>query len=95
MRTHGYSCRSIRTLAELNIEDQERVYDLIISDILFEGIAPLDFVFQIGEIIMHKSLIVVTNMGQEKVRQQISKSRSVAGFFSIPIDLDDIQKLIA
>ena len=95
MMHHGYSCKAIPSLEELNIEDQETLFDLIISDILFEGIAPLDFVFQIREILQTRSLIIVTNMGQQKVRQQILSSKDVKGFFAIPFDLDDIQKLIA
>ncbi|HSM64024.1 MAG TPA: hypothetical protein VK833_08825, partial [Gillisia sp.] len=65
-----YECRAIRSINDLNIEDQSENFDVIISDILFEGIAPLDFVFQIQEIILHKSLIIVSNMGQKKIQEE-------------------------
>lgn len=90
-----YECRAIRSINDLEIEDQSENFDIIISDILFEGIAPLDFVFQIQEIILHKSLIIVTNMGQYKIEKDILASKNVSGFFAIPLDMDHIQKLIA
>lgn len=91
---NGFESRSIRTIKELNIEDQQVNFDLIISDILFNGISPLDFVFQLKEVILHKSLVIVTNMGQLNVRQEIMGSNNVNGFFGYPLDLSLIQKLI-
>ncbi len=90
-----YDCRAIRSINDLEIEDQSENFDIIISDILFDGIAPLDFVFQIQEIILHKYLIIVTNMGQHKIEKEILASQNVSGFFAIPLDLDNIQNLIA
>lgn len=95
MKLHSYDCKAIRTLSDLNIEDQIINFDIIISDILFDGIAPLDFVFQIQEIILHKSLIIVTNMGQDKIADQIRLINKVNGFFAIPFDLDQFEKIIA
>jgi DNA-binding NtrC family response regulator len=92
---HGYVCKAIRSLTELSIEDQGRNFDYIISDILFDGIAPLDFVFQIQEIILHRELIIVTNMGQIKVQQEIMDSNNVKGFFAVPFDMDEIETLVA
>ncbi len=95
MKTHHYNCKAIRTLNELNIEDQIENFDVIISDILFDGIAPLDYVFQIQEIILHKSLIIVTNMGQKKIQTEVMESQKVDGFFAVPFDMDEIETLIA
>ncbi len=95
MQLNSYDCKAIRTISDLNIEDQTHDFDIIISEILFDGIAPLDFVFQIQEIILHKSLIIVTNMGQERIRNEILGTKKVEGFFAVPFDLDRIQKLIA
>lgn len=95
MRGHGYECRAIRRLEELDIEDQMKGFDIIISDILFDGVAPLDVVFQIQEIIMHKSLIIVTNMGQKRIEEEVLATRRVRGFFAVPLDLDQIETLIA
>lgn len=95
MQLNSYDCKAIRSISDLNIEDQTRNFDIIISEILFDGIAPLDFVYQIQEIILHKSLIIVTNMGQERIRHEIMNTNKVSGFFAVPFDLDRIQKLIA
>lgn len=92
---NAFECRAVRTLSDLDIEDQLHNFDVIISEILFDGIAPLDFVFQIQEIILHKDLIILTNMGQEKVKKEVMASKNVKGFFAVPFDLDHIQKLIA
>lgn len=95
MKLNLYDCRAIRTLSDLEIEDQNINFDIIISEILFDGIAPLDFVFQIQEIILHKSLIIVTNMGQANIKSEVMSSKNVNGFFAVPFDLDHIQKIIA
>jgi len=95
LQLNSYDCKAIRTIAELNIEDQTQDFDIIISEILFDGIAPLDFVHQIQEIILHKSLIIVTNMGQERIKNEILNTKKVSGFFAVPFDLDRMQNLIA
>src|SRR5690606_2746422 len=95
MQLNSYDCKAIRNVSDLEIEDQTQNFDVIISEILFDGIAPLDFVYQIQEIILHKSLIIVTNMGQERIKNEILNTNKVAGFFAVPFDLDRIQKLIA
>lgn len=95
MLLNSYDCKAIRTISDLSIDDQTQDFDVIISEILFDGIAPLDFVYQIQEIILHKSLIIVTNMGQKSVKNEILNTQKVEGFFAVPFDLDRIQKLIA
>jgi two-component system, OmpR family, lantibiotic biosynthesis response regulator NisR/SpaR len=94
LRLKNFDCKAIRTLSDLEIEDQTVNYNIIISDILFDGIAPLDFVFQIQEIILHESLIIVSNMGQKKVQQEVLASDNVSGFLSVPIDMDLLEHLI-
>lgn len=94
LQMNFYDCKAIRTISDLDIIDQTHDFDLIISEILFDGIAPLDFVYQLKEIILHKSLIIVTNMGQARIKTEILDTRKVDGFFAVPFDLDRIQKLI-
>ncbi len=91
---NNFECKSIRSLNELNIEDQSTNYDFIISDILFEGIAPLEFVAQVQEVLMHKNLLIVTHMGQEKTKKEIFALRGITGFYAVPIDLDEIEAII-
>ena len=89
-----FKCRAIPSLDQLDIEDQQENYDFIISGILFEGIAPLEFVAQVQEVIMHKNLLIVTNMGQDKTKQEIFALKGVSGFFAVPLDLDEIEAII-
>lgn len=90
----AYSCKAIRSLEQLDIEDQSSFFDFIISDILFDGIAPLEFIDQVQEIISHDKLVVVTNMGQENVKAAIIAMSGVSGFFSVPFNLDEIETLL-
>jgi two-component system, OmpR family, lantibiotic biosynthesis response regulator NisR/SpaR len=89
-----YRCKAIRALDELDIEDQNENYDIIISDILFDGIAPLDYVHQIKEIIHHKSLLIITSMGQKKVKQEILNMGHVSGFFAVPFNFEKVEQIL-
>ena len=91
---NNFDCRAIRSLNDLNIEDQQQNFDFIITDILFEGIAPLEFIAQVQEVLTHRNLLVVTNMGQDKIKQEIFALKGVQGFFSVPLDLDEIEAII-
>ncbi|MDT0687437.1 response regulator [Autumnicola psychrophila] len=92
--SNSYSCKAISSLSHLDIEDQNTNFDVIISDILFDGIAPLEFVSQVQEVILHRNLLIVSNMGQEKIKQETMALKGIAGFFEIPFDLDEIEKLM-
>ena len=94
VRLNNFECKAIRSLDDLNIEDQQTNFDFIITDILFEGIAPLEFVAQVQEVLLHKNLLIVTNMGQDKIKQEIFALRGVTGFYAVPIDLDEIEAII-
>lgn len=92
--SNGFECRSVRSLEELNIEDQQSNFKFIITDILFEGIAPLEFVNQVKEVILHENLLIVTNMGQDKIKKEIFALQGISGFYGVPLDLDEIEALI-
>ncbi|MDT0651816.1 response regulator [Autumnicola edwardsiae] len=89
-----FRCKAISSLGHLDIEDQNTNFDVIISDILFDGIAPLEFVSQVQEIILHQHLLIVSNMGQDKIKEETMALEGIAGFFEIPFDLDEIERLI-
>ncbi len=94
VKLNNYECKAIKSLDALTIEDQQTNYEFIITDILFEGIAPLQFVAQIQEVLHHNNLLIVTNMGQDKIKQEIFAMRGVTGFYAVPIDLDEIESII-
>ncbi|MCP9200885.1 response regulator [Gramella sp. GC03-9] len=87
---NNYECKAIPSLSDLSIEDQESNFNFIITDILFEGIAPLQFVAQVQEILTHENLLIVTSMGQDKIKQEIFALSGISGFYAVPIDLDEI-----
>ena len=87
---NNYECKAIPSLSDLSIEDQESNFNFIITDILFEGIAPLQFVAQVQEILTHENLLIVTSMGQDKIKQEIFALTGISGFYAVPIDLDEI-----
>lgn len=91
---NNFECKAIRSLDALTIEDQQINFDFIITDILFEGIAPLEFLTQVQEVIPHKNLLVVTNMGQDKIKQEIFALKDITGFYAVPVDLDEIEATI-
>lgn len=91
---NNYECKAIRSLDYLSIEDQETNFDFIITDILFEGIAPLEFVAQVQEVLRHRNLLIVTNMGQDKIKQEIFALGGITGFYAVPIDLDEVEAII-
>ncbi|WP_300435398.1 response regulator [Christiangramia sp.] len=91
---NGFDCKAIRSLEALSIEDQQTNFEFIITDILFEGIAPLQFIAQVQEVIPHKNLLIVTNMGQDKIKQEIFALQGITGFYAVPIDLDEIEAII-
>lgn len=95
LQSKAFSCRALSSLSQLNIEDQTVDFDIIITDILFDGIGPMDFITQVQEIILHKSLLVVTSMGQKKVKKEILSLNGISGFFSVPLDLDTIESNLA
>ncbi|MDT0645165.1 response regulator [Zunongwangia sp. F260] len=92
--SNSFRCKAISSLGHLDIEDQNTNFDVIISDILFDGIAPLEFVSQVQEVILHRHLLIVSNMGQDKIKEETMALEGIAGFFEIPFDLDEIEKLI-
>lgn len=94
VRLNNFDCKAIRSLDSLTIEDQQTNFDFIITDILFEGIAPLEFVAQVQEVIPHRNLLIVTNMGQDKIKKEIFALSGITGFYAVPIDLDDIEATI-
>ena len=94
VKLNNFECKAIRSLDDLSIEDQQTNFDFIITDILFEGIAPLEFVAQVQEVLLHKNLLIVTNMGQDKIKQEIFALRGITGFYAVPIDLDEIEAII-
>lgn len=89
--SQGFSCMALASLNDLDFFEVEHGLDVVITDILFDGIGPLDFAVQIQEAIPQKNLLIVTHMGQERIRKDLMKIKGVSGFFGVPFDLDQIE----
>lgn len=88
----GFSCSALSSLYDLDITELEKDYDVVITDILFDGVGPHDFAVHIREAIPLKYLLIVTNMGQDIIRKDMLSIEGVNGFFGVPFDLDEIEK---
>lgn len=89
--SRGYSCLALASLYELEFSQIEEGLDVVITDILFDGVGPLDFAVQIQEAIPQKNLIIVTYMGQERIEKDLMNIKGVTGFYGIPLDLEKIE----
>lgn len=88
----GFSCVALSSLYEFDITEVKDAIHIVITDILFEGIGPLDYPVQLEEAIPLENLMIVTYMGQESIKNEVMGIKNVLGFYDIPFDLDDIQK---
>lgn len=87
----NFSCTALASLYELDFTKIQQGLDVVITDILFEGVGPRDFAVQILEAIPQKNLIIVTNMGQDRIKRDLLKIEGVSGFYGVPFDLDEIE----
>lgn len=86
-----FSCEALPSLYDLDLTEQKGDFDVVVTDILFDGMSPLDFAVQIQEAIRLKHLLIVTNMGQENIKREILGIKGVDGFFGVPFDLEEIE----
>ena len=89
-----FQVKAVESFTEIELEDQHVFYDVVITDILFEAISPTEFIINLQESINTDNIIVVSNMGQEKVRKNIFALPGVKGFYGIPFDMDLLQQQI-
>lgn len=89
----GFSVKACRSIDDLSEKEQEVLFDLVISDILFnDGISSFDFAFRLENEISSKQLFIVTKMGQEVIRQNFLSMDRVDRFFGVPFDLDLLEQ---
>lgn len=87
----NFEVLALESLFQLDIQGYSSEFDAVITDILFEGVGPLDFPHQIQEVVAHKHLFIVTNMGQDFIKKKILAIEGVSGFYGIPFDLDELE----
>ena len=87
----GYEVWDIPSLNYLDTGELEHHFKIVVSDILFQGVSPLEFVVQIEEVLHFEKIFIVTSLGQEKIKRNVSRLRSVHGYFDFPIDLTQLE----
>lgn len=83
----GYQCEAIDNIDLLNGEDKTH-FDLVITDVLFKGHAPLELISQIKDSLSFGKIYIVSDMELSKLRKSISNIQPIDGFYETPIDLD-------
>lgn len=58
----GYDCRAVASLQNLDLA-QNQEYTLVISDLLFRGIRPEEYVLQLQERLTYEKLFIITMLG--------------------------------
>lgn len=88
----NFEVKVYSSFTEIDLEDQHTPFDVVLTDILFDAISPIEFVLQLQESVNCRNVIVVTNMGQARIAKTISGLPAVKGFFGIPFDLELLEQ---
>lgn len=86
----GYDCKAVASLEDLGTTEPTN-YKLVISDLLFAGIRPEEYVLQLQDRLTYERLFIITMLGQAKVKRGIYKLVDVDGYYDYPIDLSEFE----
>lgn len=89
----GYECHAATSLGSLDITDNQK-YQVVISDVLFHGIRPEEYVLKLQQRLTYEKLFIITMLGQAKVKRGIYKLIDVDGYYDYPIDLSELEQKI-
>ncbi|MEC3967095.1 response regulator [Flagellimonas halotolerans] len=92
--TKGYDCHCLASLAEFKDKDVQSHFHVVVTDLLFRGISPQEYVLKLNGSIKYDKLFVVTMLGQEKIKRSISRLTTIDGYFDYPVDLKEIEDKI-
>ncbi len=88
LQSKGFQCIALNSLDAVKAINFHPKYDLVVTDILFHGIHSLDFIREITSLVQYQRFIVVTALGQEKVKRQIMKFNKIDQYLDYPVDLE-------
>ncbi|HSP12963.1 MAG TPA: hypothetical protein VLO29_10600 [Salegentibacter sp.] len=91
---NSYSCISLSSLEKIKPEDAGLHFQFIISDLLFRGVSPMEYVIQLQEALKYEKIFIVTILGQEKMKRSISRLTQVNAYYEFPVDLDEMEAQI-
>lgn len=91
---NDYSCISLSSLEQIKPEDTEHHYRFVVSDLLFQGVSPMEYVNQLREALNYEKIFIVTILGQEKMKRSISRLTQVNAYYEFPVDLEEMEAQI-
>lgn len=94
LKARKYSCVSLNRLEEVEAHHLDPYYDVLISDLLFSGITAKNYVLELKEVFRYEKLIIITALGQERVKRNISKLTEVKAYLDYPVKLELLNDLI-
>ncbi len=87
-RHRGDLCTAMYSLDAVMAKTFHPVYDIVITDLLFKGIRSVDFIKELTSVVSYHQLVIVTSLGQSKVKREIMESVKIDGYYDFPVDLD-------
>ena len=88
LQSKGYHCIALHSLDALKAINFHPKYHLVVTDLLFHGIHYLDFIRELNSLVRYQQFIVVTLLGQEKVKRQVMKLNKIDKYLDYPVDLE-------
>ncbi|WP_081209343.1 hypothetical protein [Salegentibacter sediminis] len=89
-----YNCTSLSSLEQIKPEDISHHYKFVISDLVFRGVSPMEYVIHLQEVLKYEKIIIVSILGQEKMKRNVSRLTEVNAYYKFPVDLEDIEAQI-
>ncbi len=86
----GYQCLALHSLDAVKGIIAHPKYDLVVTDLLFQGIRSVDYIVELTSLIQYQRFVVVTSLGQERMKRQIMKLTKLDGYYDFPVDLDSM-----
>ncbi|WP_127845648.1 DNA-binding transcriptional response regulator [Psychroflexus aestuariivivens] len=87
----GFETLDINALNELTEEQALNKYDIVITDIIFDGISPLGHLSQLSKSLSYQRLIIVSEMELSKIKTNLAEIERADAYFETPFDLDDLE----
>lgn len=91
---NDYKCVSLNSIENISLADKRLHYQFVVSDLLFKGISPMEYVTKLQEALYYEKIFIVTILGQEKMKRSISRLTEVNAYYEFPVDLDEIKAQI-
>lgn len=90
----GYNCFCLASLMDFKPMEMDPQFAIVVTDLIFHGIRPEEYVLNLKDAIKYDKLFIVTMLGQDKVKRSILRLTEINGYFDYPVDLKKIEDQI-